>query len=282
MAEQTTAAEQGQSRLAGQLLNEPTVHFFIIAIAIFALFAWSNRNNENLLEIDQRELDARIFMQELSAGEALTEEQRTFITNSFVEEQILVREALALGLDNDARIHDLLAQKMRHVLSGDIIQASQEELQAYYDRNQARYRSPELVDLEELVFDSRVPLPEDIAAMLAAGASSEELTAVEDGNFAPLNRVSELDLRNIFDPEYATRVFAADNESWTGPFVSNRGQHWLKILNRSPSRLPPLEEIIDRVRLEWVTEEEEARLQVEIQKLWDQYTIRIVDGDDEE
>lgn len=282
MPEQNPDTKELEFSLVGKLLNEPTVHFFIIAILIFALYAWTNRNNENLLEIDQRELDARIFMQELSYGEALTEEQRSFITNSFVEEQILVREALALGLDNDARIHDLLAQKMRHVLSGDIIQATDEELQAYYSANSARYQTPESVDLEELVFDSREPLPNSILAMLDAGSSSEELISLQEGNAAPLNNVNELDLRNIFDQDYANRVFAANDESWTGPFISNRGQHWLKILERTPARLPPLEEIVDRVRLEWVTEEEEARLQVEIEKLWDQYTIRIIEGSNEE
>ena len=99
-----------------KLMREPSVHFFIIALFIFALYAITQSGNENLLEIDQREIDARIFMQELSRGEELSLEQRELVTAFYIEEQILVREALSMELDNDERIHDILAQKMRHVL----------------------------------------------------------------------------------------------------------------------------------------------------------------------
>ena len=106
--------------LLQKLIREPTVHFFIIALLIFALYAITQSGNENLLEIDQREIDARIFTQELSRGEELTQEQRELVTAFYIEEQILVREALSMELDNDERIHDILAQKMRHVLSGNL------------------------------------------------------------------------------------------------------------------------------------------------------------------
>ena len=116
-----------------RIMREPIVHFFIIAVIIFALYTITQAGNENLLEIDQREIDARIFMQELSRGEELSAEQRDLVTAYYIEEQILVREALAMELDNDERIHDILAQKMRHVLSGNIIQPSAAELSVYYE-----------------------------------------------------------------------------------------------------------------------------------------------------
>jgi hypothetical protein len=36
-----------------------------------------------------------------------------------------------------------------------------------------------------------------------------------------------------------------------------------------------LNEISDRVRLDWIAEEEESRLQLEVDQLWDQYTVVI-------
>lgn len=282
MPDPNPSTAQQNSSMTRVLLHEPTFHFLLIALAIFALYWWSDRRNENLLEIDQREIDARIFMQEMSSGEPLTEQQRDFITSSFVEEQILVQEALALGLDNDARIHDLLAQKMRHVLSGDVIQPGDEQLESYYLRNLDRYREPPMVDVEELVLDSREPLPEDVLAMLESGSSSADVLAQRQGDTAPLNGVSEQDLRNIFDANFATRVFGSTDGEWNGPYISNRGQHWLRVTGRSPERLPTLDEIRDRVRLEWITEEEEARLQDAIDELWNKYSVRIIEGSNEE
>ena len=263
-----------QSNLVIQkLVQEPTVHYFLMAVVIFVIYAISQTNRENLLEVDQREIDARVFIQEMTTGQPLNDEQRQFIASNYVEEQILVREAIALGLDNDARIHDMLAQKMRHVLSGDVIQPTADDLNNYYEENLERYRTLPLVSVNELVLNTQDELSAEVQAFLDSGSNAEMILAATAGNEAPLPNVNRIDLANIFSPEFSEQVFNAESESWVGPYTSNRGQHWLKITERSEANLPPLNEITDRVRLDWIAEEEEILLQQEVDKLWDQYTI---------
>ena len=266
-----------QETIIGKLTREPTAHFFVIAMVIFLIYGISTLNNGNLLEVDQREIDARIFMQEMATGQELTDEQREYIASSYVEEQILVKEAIAIGLDNDARIHDMLAQKMRHVLSGDVIQPTQTELDEYYQTSLEAYQTLPSVSVNELVLNNRDAVPRIAQQLLDQGATADEILDSTPGTAAPLPNVNHIDLSNIFDPEFADDVFNAQISSWVGPFASNRGQHFLKITERTEARLPPLEEILDRVRLDWITQEEEIRLQEEINKLWDQYII-IVDS----
>lgn len=256
-------------------LREPTLHFFAIAACLFALYAFGQRNQENLLQIDQSDIDARIFLQEMSSGQELNEEQRQFVTARYIEDRILVEEALAMDLDDDARIHDILAQKMRHILSGEIIQPSPAELQAYFAAHAERYRTLATVNTDELVFDSREPLPAAVLARLQAGAAADELLALSPGSVAPLPNVNPVDLANIFSPDFADRVFAAALDTWLGPFPSNRGQHWLRVRERHDAGIPALETIADRVRLDWIADEEESRLQAEVDKLWERYTIVI-------
>jgi len=258
-----------------RIMREPIVHFFIIAVIIFALYAITQAGNENLLEIDQREIDARIFMQELSRGEELSAEQRDLVTAYYIEEQILVREALAMELDNDERIHDILAQKMRHVLSGNIIQPSAAELSVYYEQNRSRFETPATADFDELVFDSTDPLDASILTSIQQGAEAEALLELSEGTVATLPNVNSVDLANIFDQEFANKVLAAELNQWQGPFISNRGQHWLRATQRNSAGIPALDDIADLVRLEWIAAEEEARLQQEVDRLWDQYTIVI-------
>ena len=266
-----------QSNLVIQkLVQEPTVHFFLMAVVIFVIYAISQTNRENLLEVDQREIDARVFIQEMTTGQPLNDEQRQFIASNYVEEQILVREAIALGLDNDARIHDMLAQKMRHVLSGDVIQPTADDLNNYYEENLERYRTLPLVSVNELVLNTQDELGAEVQAFLDSGSNAEMILAATAGNEAPLPNVNRIDLANIFSPEFSEQVFNAESESWVGPYTSNRGQHWLKITERSEANLPPLNEITDRVRLDWIAEEEEILLQQEVDKLWNQYTIVVV------
>ena len=263
-----------QSNLVIQkLVQEPTVHFFLMAVVIFVIYAISQTNRENLLEVDQREIDARVFIQEMTTGQPLNDEQRQFIASNYVEEQILVREAIALGLDNDARVHDMLAQKMRHVLSGDVIQPAADDLNSYYEENLERYRTLPLVSVNELVLNTQDELSTEVQAFLDSGSDAEMILAATAGDEAPLPNVNRIDLANIFSPEFSEQVFNAESESWVGPYSSNRGQHWLKIIERSEANLPPLNEITDRVRLDWIAEEEEILLQQEVDKLWDQYTI---------
>lgn len=263
--------------LVDKLINEPTVHFFVIAVVVFIVYAISNLNGDDVIELDQREIDARILMQEMVSGQPLTSEQQEFITASYVEEQILVKEAVELGLDNDARIHDMLAQKMRHVLSGDIIQPTPAELESFYSSNSELYRAPATVSVDELILDTRNEIPIEIQTLISEGVNSDEILEMASGSSAPLPNANHLDLSNIFAPEFADAVFQSQGNEWIGPFSSNRGQHFLKIIERSEERIPPMPEIADRVRLDWITQEEEIRLQQEVNKLWDRYEIIIND-----
>ena len=263
--------------LVDKLINEPTVHFFVISVVVFIVYAISNLNGDDVIELDQREIDARILMQEMVSGQPLTSEQQEFITASYVEEQILVKEAVELGLDNDARIHDMLAQKMRHVLSGDIIQPTPAELESFYSSNSELYRAPATVSVDELILDTRNEIPMEIQTLISEGVNSDEILEMASGSSAPLPNANHLDLSNIFAPEFADAVFQSQGNEWIGPFSSNRGQHFLKIIERSEERIPPMAEIADRVRLDWITQEEEIRLQQEVNKLWDRYEIIIND-----
>lgn len=263
--------------LADQLKNEPTVHFFIIAVVVFIVYAISNLNRADVIELDQREIDARVLMQEMVYGQPLTSEQQKFIATSYIEEQILVNEAVKLGLDDDARIHDMLAQKMRHVLSGDIIQPTPAELESFFNSNSELYRVPATVSVDELIIDTRNEIPLETQVLISQGVNSDEILAMTSGTRSPLPNANHLDLSNIFAPEFADAVFQSKGNEWIGPFPSNRGQHFLKITERSEERIPPMAEIADRVRLDWIAQEEEIRLQLEVNKLWDHYEIIIND-----
>lgn len=271
-----TEKETNPSTVNG-LLHEPMTHFVVLAALLFGVYGVSSLGGGEVLEVRQQDIDARIFTRELASGRELTEEERDQVAVLYIEEQILVREAVRLELDNDARIHDMLAQKMRHVLSGDVIHPDETELRAYYDANRDRYTSLETVSVIELVFDTADDPAEEALAMLAAGAEPEEVVALEPGTYSPLPRVNRLDITYIFSEEFADSAFAAQINDWVGPHVSNRGQHWLRVTERAEAELAEFGEIVDRVRLDWIATEEDRLLQIEVDRLWDDYVIVIND-----
>lgn len=257
-------------------LAEPLLHFAIIATVIFICFALLNPADDKVLEISQREIDARVFLAEMASGEELTQEQIGTITGDYIEEQVLVTEAKIQNLDNDTRIHNILAQKLRHVLSGQIIQPADTELLTFYSENASRYTSVATVSVDELVLNRREELPAPIIAALNSSLESNEILNLEAGSAARLPRVSQTDLSNIFNAAFAEDVFTADSGDWSGPYLSNRGQHWLKVIERSPGHQPQLSEITDLVRLDWVAAEEDLRLNAQVEALVSGYTVVLV------
>jgi hypothetical protein len=264
-----------KSSLVHRVLVEPTSYFALIALALFSFYSFNQTFDQNRLEIDQREIDARLFLQEVSIGAELTPEQTQQATSAYIEEQILVKEAMAMGLDNDTRIHNILAQKLRHVLSGDVIQPSASVLEEFFLAHADKYRSLPTVSVNELIFNTKADLPAEVHKGLAGGSPGDSLLNFATGSNSPLPRVSHLDLANIFSEDFADAVFAATDNIWAGPFISNRGQHWMQVFQRSPALLPELSDIVDLVRLDWIAAEEDQRLNQEVAKLRSKYQIVI-------
>ena len=131
--------------------QEPLVLFTFIAALLFGASALLKPAEKTTLLIDSSEVEARLFLEELNSGEPLSESKRLEITAAYIEEEALVTEAFARGLDNDSRIRSLLAQKMLHVMSAEIIQPSTAQLSDFFSNNLSRYRQLALFDIEEVV-----------------------------------------------------------------------------------------------------------------------------------
>lgn len=260
-----------------KILKEPTFHFLILAAVISLSYWLLNLNSENQIQIDQEEIDARILVAELTQGYTANSVQREQIEKELIDDYLLVLEAYELGLQNDARINDILAQKMRHVLSGNIIQPTQEELETFYANNISRYTSAPRVTADEVVFNTTEPLPELITTQLAQGVLPEDIDSELTSTSGILPQVTQRDFASIFSEAFASQIFSAQLDAWVGPYTSNRGQHWLRIAETFPAATAPLDQIADQVRLDWIIEEEEERLAEEIAILRSEYTITIVE-----
>ena len=154
---------------------------------------------------------------------------------------------------------------MLHVMSAEIIQPSTAQLSDFFSNNLSRYRQLALFDIEEVVLSR-----DDLRTAQLALAAEPSLGR-------PLPTLSERDLASIFSAEFAAQVVASHDtpeaNNWTGPFLSNRGKHWLRVVTSTPETTPPFDEVAERVRLDWIAAEEEARQRQQVQKLVEQYNI---------
>ena len=103
------------------ILREPLLHFLLIGIGLFLIYSNMNDtaqiddNNINITKADLQKIDSNWMK---SKGRLPNEKEKEKLLESFIQDEILYREALEKGLDkNDDTIHLHLVKKMRFVFN---------------------------------------------------------------------------------------------------------------------------------------------------------------------
>jgi hypothetical protein len=259
---------------AHPVLKEPTFVFLVLALGLFGAHAAARALGAEVVEIDRTAVDIRIWHLEAERGYPLTAEERARIEERVAEEAILVREARALGLENDPRIEDILVQKMLHVLSAEVIQPTQEELRLYFQANRGRYNGPGAISVAELTVVGQETPPE-VIEQLRMGLHPDAITAPVRLVRSNLANVTLGDLATIASVPVAELVFDAAPGSWIGPHRTARGDHWYRAGPRREGPPAQLDEVREQVRWDWITEQEEARLEERVRQLRARYEVVI-------
>jgi peptidyl-prolyl cis-trans isomerase C len=237
-----------------RLLKDPLVHFLAIGAALFAVAAFRGQSvttgREQIVVTAEQVTQARAAAAALQGREPTSEELRALIEPT-VRDEVLYREALALGLDvNDDEVRTRLIEKMNYLTQdlADPEPSSEQELRQFYEASPDVFTIPSLVSFDQVFFSpgSRgEALEADAAAGLAALRGGR--AAAEVGDRTPLREAYDDAPREqvsvLFGDALADALFSAPPGEWTGPFRSDFGLHVVRLRGRSDARLPPYEEI---------------------------------------
>jgi len=180
----------------------------------------------------------------------------------FIREEILYREALALGLDrDDLVVRRRLVQKMEMLALRDAAAVSESDLMDHYLDHRTEYAIPESVSFRQVFFSTALRGDAVHAAATAALGGIRDAAisgAVPAGDPPPMPReVSDWTRSMVegrFGTGFATAVFATEPGAWTGPVGSAYGQHLVLVGRRSAARVPDYPEVADRVATDLDTE----------------------------
>ncbi|MBE2241410.1 MAG: peptidyl-prolyl cis-trans isomerase [Burkholderiaceae bacterium] len=253
-------------------IREPLVHFLLLGALLFAAYA--------ALQPDAApEPDARRI--ELSAGDlhqleiafaaswrrTPSPDEMVALVQARIREEVLYREALALGLDKgDTIVKRRLAQKMEFVAE-DVSAASEptrDELQAWFAQNAQRFAVSPRVSFRHLYFspDRRGAHTRDDAAAAQkqlAGSPEDAPAAAQRGDTFMFQRAfadqSADQVAKHFGPGFAQALFALPPGSWQGPIESGYGWHVVFVDASSPGRVPAYEEVEPQVKAAWKEEQ---------------------------
>lgn len=269
----------------GSFLREPLVHFFVVGALLFGWSAYrapeEALRDEIRITAGQIENLAELFEQTWRRPPAANE--LAALIDSRVREEVLFREAKALGLDRDDVIirrrlvqkYDFLTDDLSYLREPD-----EAELAAFLEAEADRYGIGAKISFRH-VFLSRERADGDVEgqldrlrAELAAGGDPGLLGDPIDLP-ARMERTDHARVAATFGPQFAGALAGLPVGTWSGPVPSAYGLHLVFVEAREEGRLPDLAEVRKAVERDWLETEKRKLRAALLDRLRQNYDIVI-------
>lgn len=239
-------------------IREPLLHFALAGALLFGVYDALDRDADeprSVVRITATDLEWLRSSWTRQHQRPPDDRELRHLVSDYVREELLAREARALGLDeDDTVVRRRLAQKMEFLLQDGVLLAGpgEAELRRRYDRDRSRYRSAARISFDQIFFASEIDAERGLAA-LAAGRIDEL------GDPTLLAReypgVDEPAVTNLFGRAFAEALFGLDAGTWRGPFRSVYGFHLVRVKDRQAAAPLEFEAARERVREDWLRDE---------------------------
>ena len=277
---------------------QPVVQFMLIGLVMFLV-------NTYILQTDssKEESEYNIF---LTAGEVKsmeeiwlskwqrppTELELQGMINQRVEEAILFKEAVKIGLNkNDDIIRQRMSQKLEF-LSNDLVKpdsATAEEVKLYFDENIENYTTPANITIIQLFVNPKIhgdQLEKEVKTRLAIlkgmDVSSPEISKYGDQfslqTYSPDKPQQEL--AKLYGSEFASKVFELETDKWVGTVNSQYGVHMVYVMHKNPAVIPEFETVKELVTEDLQRKKQEKLNNLYIDGILSRYKVIIEDKDE--
>jgi hypothetical protein len=253
-------------------LRDPFVHFLGIGIVLMGLYALVSPppapvlgSRIELTDDDLRQID---LAWTAKWQRAPTSAERRGLLEAKVREEILYREAVAMGLDQeDTIVKRRMAQKLEFLTEdvGAIRTPQTPELRHWFARNAAQFATVGHVTFRHVYFspDQRGPQAAGDArnALVSlAGEAADMPGAANLGDrFSGRSYYAEQSpeqVANVFGTAFSQSLLKLEPGTWQGPIESGLGWHLVWVDAATPSRVPAFADV-DRKEIEaaWIDEQ---------------------------
>lgn len=278
--------------------SQPVVQFMGIGLLIFLI-------NTYILQADSDNNEDE-FTVSLTAGEVKsmqetwtsrwqrppTELEMQGMINQRVEEAILFKEAVKIGLDkNDDIIRQRMSQKLEF-LSNDLARpdsVTAAEVKEYYEGNIENYTTAQSITITQLFVDPKkhdASMKEEVKTRLTK-LNGLDVASNNIGKYgdqfslqAYFPDKSQLELGKLFGSEFASSIFELETDKWHGPVNSQYGPHLVYVSNKTPAIIPDLENVKKLVTEDLQREKQEKINKLYIDGILSRYKVIIEDKDE--
>jgi hypothetical protein len=287
-----------------KFVKEPLLHFLIIGLMLFVVFEPQTASDATgLIRVDNNRLlplvmfrNPRIGPTEASAYlDTMASEERDRLIEDFVREEVMYREAVALGLDeNNYSARRRLIAQLEYINQGFVyesLEIFEQDLLDHYQKHRERYFAAAQITFTHVYFGA------EQQGELAHGKATEELihlnekslpfhlAASRGDHFLYHRNYVNKELEEVashFGESFANDVFElqAEEATWRGPFVSAYGTHLVLVTSMKTGYFPALEEVRARVADDVARVKLDEAQEKLYQEMRSAYVIEIIAPDD--
>jgi len=281
-----------------QLLREPLFHFLLIGAVLFTPYyflhpAGNKAADSKEIRLSLDEISQQVLLFQSQWNRDPTPEELGQLMENRVQEEVLYREALALGLDQgDTIVKRRMAQKMQF-LAEDVAAAREptpDELQHWYHEHSAQFALPARYSFRHLYFspDIRGTRAQDEAQQALSQLTGQPEDAAVADSLADAfmfqdyyrERSPEF-LGKEFGPNFAVAIEHLSPGSWQGPVESGLGWHLVYVDDVIAGRVPEFEEVMPEVKTAWLVEQKALAWDKTYKEMRARYTVLLPAPTDE-
>ena len=278
-----------------KLLREPLVHFLLLGAALFGVYALvgnraADRSGE--IVITRGQIEQLVVGFSRTWQRPPTQEELQGLVEDFIREEVLYRQAKAMGLDEDDTIvRRRMRQKLEFLTEDGASQAAaptEQELRAYFEQHADKYREEAKLTFEHVFFsrERRGKSVEADAKTLLTQLNGRRAAAVNldtagDPSLLPIemNSASRSEIAALFGEAFTQRLLEVEPGGWADPLESSYGLHLVLVRERAPGNLPELAKVRDAVQRDLLSERRQRALDAAYQRLRAQYVVRVEEAE---
>ena len=246
----------------GSLLRDRLVWFVALGLGLFAIDYASERRLENRILIDLPLVEKLVAQWEGQTKRRPNAQELDALVEGYIREEILVREARRLGLDDeDVIIRRRLAQKVEFFLDENNPPELPDKagLQKWFEQNRAAYDTPVKLTWRHIYASDEA----QARALLTRVQGMEAKNWRSLGQPFMLNRAytsqDQLEMSQIMGADFAATMFdgktATPANGWVGPVRSAYGWHLVAVDTRYEIRAARFEAIAEKLARDWANEQ---------------------------
>ena len=251
--------------------------FFVVGICLYLVDTAMSADEDKNIFVSDQEILSLISAWKSQVGRDPTDDELARIINNLIDEEILYREALLLGLDQeDTIIKRRLAQKISFLKEESIPEVpTTKELNDYYENNKEKYYiEPSFTFTHYYFSENNNSLERSQQAIKAL----QDNYKVKSDPFYLGKTFANEPLRSIntnFGKTFSKELIEADLNQWNGPFESTYGHHIVYINSVNPGYIPEIEEVLRQVEVDFLQIKREQAVKEFLNNIRSEYTIFI-------